>query len=261
MKETKKILITVKTYPTPSKKYDELVCTAGITEDGKWIRLYPIEFRKLAYDKQYEKYDWIETVVERNTSDFRIESHKPLQELKRIGHIDTKNNWEERKNILKNVKLYKNMKELKADSKKPKCISLAFFKPAKILDFIIEEQDATWSREENKQLELFFPNNFKRVEKLPFKFKYVFEDDEGNVSRLSITDWEIGALFLRYKDDHKLACQKVREKYFDDFARKKDLHFFLGTTKAHHNTAKNPFIIIGTFHPNKTIDDKQGMLF
>ena len=261
MKETKKILITVKTYPTPSKKYDELVCTAGITEDGKWIRLYPIEFRKLPYDKQYEKYDWVEILVERNDSDFRMESYKPLRECKRIGHIDTKNNWEKRRNILNSIKLYKNMKKLIADSKKPKYTSLAFFKPTKILDFIIEEQDTTWSREENTQLELFFHNNFKRVEKLPFKFKYVFEDDEGKVSKLSITDWEIGALFLRYKHNNELACQKVKEKYFDDFANKKDLHFFLGTTKEHHNTARNPFIIIGTFHPKKTVEDKQRLLF
>ena len=29
-----KILITVKTYPIPSSKYDELVCTAGVKETG-----------------------------------------------------------------------------------------------------------------------------------------------------------------------------------------------------------------------------------
>lgn len=34
-----KILITVKTYPIPSQKYDELVCTAGVTENGEFIRL------------------------------------------------------------------------------------------------------------------------------------------------------------------------------------------------------------------------------
>jgi len=32
-----KVLITVKTYPTLSAKYDELVCTAGFKEDGTWI--------------------------------------------------------------------------------------------------------------------------------------------------------------------------------------------------------------------------------
>ena len=31
-----KVLITVKTYPTVSTKYDELVCTAGITESGEY---------------------------------------------------------------------------------------------------------------------------------------------------------------------------------------------------------------------------------
>jgi hypothetical protein len=77
MKEKKKILITVKTYPVSSKKYDELVCTAGITEDGKWIRLYPVEFRKLPYASQYKKYDLIEAKVEKRTKDFRKESFNP----------------------------------------------------------------------------------------------------------------------------------------------------------------------------------------
>jgi len=35
--ERKRVYITVKTYPTLSEKYDELVCTAGISEDGSWI--------------------------------------------------------------------------------------------------------------------------------------------------------------------------------------------------------------------------------
>jgi hypothetical protein len=34
-----KVLITVKTYPTISVKYDELVCTAGFREDGSWVRI------------------------------------------------------------------------------------------------------------------------------------------------------------------------------------------------------------------------------
>ena len=42
-----KVLITVKTYPSLSAKYGELVCTAGFLEDGSWIRLYPIPFRNV----------------------------------------------------------------------------------------------------------------------------------------------------------------------------------------------------------------------
>lgn len=34
-----KVLVTVMTYPLPSRGYQELVCTAGVTEDGEWVRL------------------------------------------------------------------------------------------------------------------------------------------------------------------------------------------------------------------------------
>lgn len=47
----KKILIVVKTYPTRSKKYQELVCTAGLDEKGNWYRIYPIPTKTL---KEYE---------------------------------------------------------------------------------------------------------------------------------------------------------------------------------------------------------------
>ncbi len=72
-----KVLITVKTYPTLSAKYDELVCTAGFKEDGTWIRLYPVPFRKKSYNEQYKKYDWIEVDLVKNTSDFRPDSFRP----------------------------------------------------------------------------------------------------------------------------------------------------------------------------------------
>lgn len=43
----KRVLVTVLTYPTPSDKYIETVCTAGITEDYQWIRIYPLRLRLL----------------------------------------------------------------------------------------------------------------------------------------------------------------------------------------------------------------------
>ena len=61
-----RVFITVKTYPTLSVKYDELVCTAGITEKGNWVRIYPVPFRRLQWEKQYKKYQWIEIEVYRS---------------------------------------------------------------------------------------------------------------------------------------------------------------------------------------------------
>ncbi len=44
----KKVLITVTTYPLPSRSYDELVCTAGVLENGEWIRIYPVPLKFLS---------------------------------------------------------------------------------------------------------------------------------------------------------------------------------------------------------------------
>lgn len=87
--------------------------------------------------------------------------------------------------------------------------------------------------------------------KIPFKFKYKFEDDEGKQSTLMIEDWEIGQLYLNCvrNSTPEEAIAKVRAKYLDDFASTKDLYLFLGTTLLWHYRAPNPYVIIGTFHP------------
>ena len=98
-----KVLIVVKTYPALSKKYDELVCTAGFREDGRWVRIYPIPFRKLDYDSRYKKYHWIELDLKRNTADPRPESYKPVnyEQIKLCDFIDTdKGYWSRRKEIV-----------------------------------------------------------------------------------------------------------------------------------------------------------------
>lgn len=146
---TTRVLIAVKTYPTLSEKYDELVCTAGFLEDGTWIRIYPIPFRKLSYDKRYSKWQWIELDLVKNTSDFRKESFRPANidnEIKIVGEIDTKNGWAQRKSIvLKHVRY--NMAELIEEAKNPQIgTSLAVFKPQRIVDFVWEESSREWNK-------------------------------------------------------------------------------------------------------------------
>ncbi len=55
-----RVLITAKTYPTLSRKYGETVCTAGLREDGSWVRIYPVPFRRLNDSEQYRKFDCVE---------------------------------------------------------------------------------------------------------------------------------------------------------------------------------------------------------
>jgi hypothetical protein len=261
-----KILITVKTYPAISSKYDELVCTAGFLEDGSWIRIYPIQFRKKSFEEQYKKYDWIEIDLVKNTSDFRKESYRPISydtEIKILDHLDTKSNWLLRKEVIFKSKIYTDIEELISEAKNKKIMtSLAVFKPTEIIDFTIEEVEREWDKNKLEKLKQDRSSNlfaqededlFEVVRKLPYKFSYVLRDSNGKQSKMMIEDWEIGQLYwkclARYEGNEAKAVEDVRKKYFEDFAKTKDLHLFLGTSQVHHFTGKNPFMIIGTFTP------------
>jgi hypothetical protein len=263
-----KVLITVKTYPLPSRTYTELVCTAGLLNGEKWIRMYPIPFRFLQDEqKKYPKYSWIELNLVRKMDDFRPESYSPKlgvdEPIKVVQQIGTDNDWAARKSyILKEV--FTSMNELIALAKDPsQRKSLATLKPSLIVDFVIEEDEREWKKEwrdQLKQLNMFeMPTkngNKNLVKKLPYKFSYRFlSEGDKEPRKMMIEDWEIGALFwncLYKKDgDEHAALELVREKYFEQFIEK-DLYLFVGTTKQYHNVAPNPFVIIGVFYPPKT---------
>lgn len=265
-----KVLITVKTYPTISEKYKELACTAGFREDGSWIRLYPIPFRLLDQEQQYKKYQWVEVDTARNKGDQRPESHRVLStsEIKLLHEVNTDREWEERRNlVLSKQKIYTNLKEI-IDLAHGNKISLAVFRPAQVLDFVAETAEPEWPQEKitgilnrMKQGHLFEDQSiedFRIMPKLPYKFSYRFTDDTGKESKLMIEDWEIGQLYWncerRYGKDH--VVEKVRQKYMDDFVKTKGLYLFLGTTYEWHvRKARNPFVIVGTFHPPHVIQN------
>ncbi len=260
---SEKILILVKTYPTFSQKYFELVCTAGINEQGQWRRIYPIPFRDLPMLEQYKKYQWIEADLEKNYSDGRPESFKLNGKIKTLDHTESKD-WQKRKDILfKNTPVFRSLKEI-IDKARSNEMSLCIFKPTEILDFIIEETDREWNKKtletienENKQESLFpeLKKEINIVPKLPYKFSYQFQDENGKKSKLMIEDWEIGQLYwncFKRKQNEVLAIEDVKKKYKEEFLNKKEIYLFLGTTKKfHRRRARNPYVIIGVFYPPK----------
>lgn len=221
---------------------------------------------KNSFEQQYKKYDWIEIDLVKNKSDFRKESFRPISydtEIKILGHLDTKSNWLLRKEIVFKNKIYSDINELISDAKnREKMTSLAVFKPSKIIDFTIEVAEREWDKSKLEKLKhdrstnLFAQEDedlFEIVRKLPYKFSYVLLDCNGKKSKMMIEDWEIGQLYWnclsRHEGNEAKAVEDVKKKYFHDFAKTKDIHLFLGTSQLHHLTGKNPFMIIGTFHP------------
>jgi hypothetical protein len=260
---TERVLITVKTYPTLSRKHGETVCTAGVREDGSWLRIYPVPFRRLDEKEQYKKFDWITCNLIKSRSDPRPDTRHAanLRELQPDGHIGTDANWRERRKLLLQTSTVHTRLQPLIDSAKANTLSLAVFKPASVRNFTWEEEDERdWDpkkvaamRDKTNQTELFseetWRETFKLIPKLPYSFSYEFDDADGRKSSMQILDWEIGQLYWncrKRESDESKALAKVRNKYFDVFTRT-DLHFFLGTTQQFHFVAPNPWVIIGVF--------------
>jgi hypothetical protein len=213
------------------------------------------------------KYNWIELDLNKRTDDFRPESHSPVnynfKDIITHGKIGTENNWAKRKTYC-TANSYTSLSKLIKDSKHPKNVSLATFKPREIIGFeIVEEDNRDWKdewKEIRKQGDLFDQDKSPEImiPKLPYKFYYRFRDEDGIESRLMIEDWEIGALYwncLKAAEGNEIdALKKVRAQYEVNFLKNKEIFLFLGTTKEWHmRRAKNPFVIIGVFYPKKEI--------
>ncbi len=116
-----KVFVTVKAYPNLSQKYEETVCVAGITEEGNWIRMYPVPFRNLPINSRFKKYVWIEVEAEKSTEHEkyqRKESHKIKPETIKIideSLAESPVDWNARSKIVLSL-LSKSIEELETMS-------------------------------------------------------------------------------------------------------------------------------------------------
>lgn len=259
--ENLRVLITIKTYPIPSKKYEELVCTAGVKEDGEFVRLYPINFRELDYAKQYQKYQWMEVKASKHTGrDARKESYRPdSASIRMIGEpLGTdRGTWKARAAYAL-AKKSKSMEDLKAKQRSENA-SLGVFKPKEVYDLLVKPDSPEWRESflaALRQEKLFDERTATREppRKVPWKFQYKFrcDDERCNGHEMMIEDWEVGALYWRCIDGGATpgeAAQQVRNKFFAEIcAPDKDTHFFTGTVLEY-----GTWVIVGTFWPKKTI--------
>jgi hypothetical protein len=254
-----KVLITVKTYPIPSKKYDELVCTAGVTESGDFIRLYPINFRDLHYTRKFKKYQWIEVLAEKHQGrDVRKESYRPDSDsIKILGKPIPSNpgNWSERARYAL-AKKARSMEDLYDQQRKDRT-SLGIFKPKRVNDLVISTDNAKWPPKflhalQQQRLFEYRQRTLVPPRKVPFKFFYCFECDDPRCNgnhKMMIEDWEVGAFFWRMVDSGvtpEEAAQKVREKFLNDICGPdKDTHFYVGTILNY----PNKWVVVGVFYP------------
>jgi hypothetical protein len=250
---TKRVLITVKSPPNPSKKYQETNCCAGVDLDsGQLIRLYPIPFRLLDDSKKFPKYTVIKVSCHKPIRDKRVESYKVDQDsIEILDFLGTKNKWAKRKQIVLPT-ITPSFCQIVQDIRLNK--SLGFFKPCSI-HFSTKEVSL---RDQEKQEAPYrqywlFDKRLKPLEQIPFAFYYSFKcynllGCPGHT--LSIHDWEITQAYRawRYKySSQTVLLQKIEEKWTDICGPEKDVYFYVG------NMWQRPkqFMILGVFYPPK----------
>jgi hypothetical protein len=132
---TERVLILCKTYPSPSAKYAETSCVAGMTENGRLIRLYPVPFRLVSDDQQFKKWQWITARFEKARDDHRPESHRVF--------VDTiacdadplpagKQGWPHRAELLAKLPVYSDFAEIER-LRAAGGATLALLRPARII--------------------------------------------------------------------------------------------------------------------------------
>lgn len=256
--EWKRVLILVKTYPNPSTKYREIVCTAGVDESGELIRLYPIQFRSLEGHQSFAKWQFIDVRVRKARRDHRLESYEVEQESITPGQkLGTDGGWNERWAYVEHL-ISPSLEYIRSidSSQRP---SLCIIKPRSYDLQITKHRRPEYTREERRKLlgtlgfDTLFGDNLNRqitLEKIPMKFQYHFscDGDCNKVHKAFFEDWEVGEAYRewrhRYPQEDQLR-EKLHYKFVDEPREKDNLYLILGT----HSRFRETWLVIGQLRP------------
>ena len=260
--EWHKILIVVKTYPTPANRGVEVSCTAGITEDQQWIRLFPIPFRYLSESQRFKKYQWIGARIKK-ASDFRVESYEiDVESIELLSDpLPTDDYWIARKDLVFPL-MSDSLCHLQETQRRESAPTLGFFRPRRIKSLEIERDESPcWTE---SQLGILSQSSFfddapeEMLEKIPYKFYYHFECEDSECfgsHRISCYDWEMNEAYRRWHRKYGASGweDKFRLRFETEMIAKYDTHFYVGTIKNHPNA----WIIVGLFYPGKMLEYQQ----
>jgi hypothetical protein len=238
------ILILCKTYPSPSGKYVETSCVAGMDPNGRLIRLFPVPFRLIDGAQQFKKWQWVSARIDRAIGDRRRESHKLFVDTVKFNGepLSTARDWQARRDPLSKLKVFSDFASLDAD-RIVNGTTLGVVRPKRILGLdVAATPKPDWTDEERSKLlqsqrqgGLFDDTDAKALttlRKLPYDFHYRYEcSSEVGIREYKhkIVDWEAGALFWNCLHKHKAGCEEPFRRQFEAKLPAADLMFLMGT--------------------------------
>jgi hypothetical protein len=263
------VLMVVKTYPTPSSKYGELVCTAGIRlRDNTWVRIYPYPFRQAKTSEQFEKYDVIEVAIERETKDPRPDSFRlyDLNSIQKLRHLGPEKSWAERMHFIRKTSVESVEALVQGMLYEDKTKWGKSILPVPVLSSTAklswDYRGEEWKDEDLEKLKsaanpnqqsLFATSEaksyFQTLKRIPYTFRLTFKDLTEKEYTFPILDWEIAQLFLKMRASNNsddLALEKVRFK-IENQIFKADNEVFVILGNIHHRFKKRDSLAVDGF--------------
>jgi len=252
-----RILILAKTYPYPSKKYRETSCIAGVGGNGKLVRLFPVPYRYMQGEREFQKWQYISARISKAPKDHRPESHNIDQDsIVPEEVISTNDGWADRIPILEKH-VHSDPASLE-QKRQTEAATLGVIKPIELQELLITPaKNPNWTPQEQANLEqdfLFDSVELKKhitLRKLPYEFRYRYICDTPTGRREfshMITDWEVGALYWNLRRSHGDAWEgHFRQRLEEQFRDSKQLYFLLGTM----HRFPDQWLIVAFYYPPK----------
>ncbi len=218
-------IIIVKAAPQLGEKHGETVCTAAITRERQWLRLYPIAFRTLEDGQQFKRWDIVRFKWRKPNDDSRVESRRvEHQTLTITGNLKD----DQKFGLLDPMVIESLDAEYRAGR------SFAFIRPT-IKEFIIEEKTSTEYEEERAKFELYakqadlFLKPILPYKPCPLRFKYRYSIADGERTG-TCQDWETEATFYLWDKQYgrTKAIELMRARWGHEMPQK-GLLFAMGT--------------------------------
>jgi hypothetical protein len=263
-----RILIWAKTYPELSKKHFETVCTAGMLESGKPLRLYPIPYRYLD-DKieQFKLYQWVTAGIIKNPDDPRPESYKIDCDSIESGDVipSTKDEWSKRAEfVFRDRSWHFDSVDALLKAQKEKGTSIGVVAPREVtkVDLVERSEEEVKSFDQKltevkkihdakrAQLDMFekaIPPEMKKLDflKRRVQVSWLCKTATCTGHRMQVLDW--GLCELQRRDGDEKALSRMKELCRLDIY---DLKFFLGNLFLYPTS----FMIVGMWYPKRVPD-------
>ncbi len=250
MKE--RLLVLAKAAPEISKKFEQTICIAGITDGGHWRRIYPIPW-KVFWTKagtRFRKKSWIEYELESDDpSDHRPESRKidysSITPLRPADFHEIEKLLRARLTTIEAI-----------EAKGTKTASLGVVEPIEVHDYLptdnVHYRDLVTRQ---AQVDLF-GNRVIQLDIPKYKYRYRFKDDvDGRIHETLCEDWEAAELYRhceayrregKYKDEDEVH-EKVKDKMLRAIFRYDHVYFIVGS---HYRF--NTYMIVSVVYPRKS---------